>query len=49
MEKALTAKDDHNGQTLLMLAARTGNPDVFDAIASRFPPTKVSATEGLKR
>lgn len=42
VEKVLTAKEDHNGRTILMLAARTGNPEVFEAIASRLSATKVS-------
>ncbi|CAM9180327.1 unnamed protein product, partial [Ectocarpus fasciculatus] len=35
--KLLTAKDDDEGRTVLMLAACTGDPDVFTTVASKLP------------
>ncbi|CAM9346959.1 unnamed protein product, partial [Ectocarpus sp. 4 AP-2014] len=35
--KLLTAKDDDEGRTVLMLAACSGDPDVFTAVASKLP------------
>ena len=36
------AKDENDGLTVLMLAAATGDPEVFQAVASRLSPTQVS-------
>ncbi len=36
------AKDDDDGQTILMLAAATGNVDVFDLVVSQLPREQVS-------
>ena len=36
------AKDENDGRTVLMLAAASGSPDVFDAVASRLTPAEVS-------
>lgn len=37
----LMAKDDDNGQTILMLAASRGDVDVFEMIASKLPHPQV--------
>lgn len=36
------AKDENDEQTVLMLAAATGNPEVFEKVASMLPRGKVS-------
>lgn len=37
-------KDDDDGQTVLMLAASTGSPDVLELVASRLPRAQVSGS-----
>lgn len=41
----LMAKDDDDGQTILMLAAATGNVDVFELVVSQLPREQVGKVD----